>query len=284
MVALALLGGLALLGSGAFWTRGWFVESSVIAGSFMVAIRSQVNADVMFPLRGEAVVRLYALQFSDDSLSLEEIERLFYRQLNLIEKDLEVSEIARKKACELLRTKKDDIKKVEKMWGQQDQRSTLRDRTNDIPVPSGSETVAASAAPSKKRKTSVEEGAASSDRQLELPLKFGHVKLEELNLSHKLELPKLIRDYLTKNKMPNKGPEGDVQKWFNGLMKEMSSLWTMVTAADTHNSCYLSGYKPDISVVGSEEAELCVFDPSKVYTLLELKRIKTGSGLTDEDK
>ncbi|CAG8715139.1 2761_t:CDS:2, partial [Gigaspora margarita] len=119
------------------------------------------------------------------------------------------------------------------MWGQRDQRSTLRDRANDIPVPSSSETVAASAAPSKKRKTSDEEGAASSDRQLELPRKinlvlnnvyqtvnFGHVKLEELNLPLKLELPILIRDYLKINKLPRNGSESDVQKWFNSLMKE----------------------------------------------------------------
>ncbi|KAF0483889.1 hypothetical protein F8M41_023191 [Gigaspora margarita] len=100
----------------------------------------------------------YCIKYSDDSLSLEEIHRLFYRQLSLIAKDLEVSEIVR---SELARTKKDDIEKLENMWSQRDQRNTFRDRTNDILVPSGSETVAASAALSKKRKTSDEEGAVS---------------------------------------------------------------------------------------------------------------------------
>ncbi|KAF0529901.1 hypothetical protein F8M41_012516 [Gigaspora margarita] len=189
------------------------------------------------------------IKFSDNSLSLEKIQRLFYCQLSLIAKDLEVSEIARKKASELLQTKKDDIEDLQNMQGQRDQRSTLRDRTNDIPVPSGSETVAASAAPSKKRKTSDEEGAASSDRQLELPhsitrpkvyqtVNFGHVKLEELNLPLKLELPILIRDYLKINKLPRNGSESDVQKWFNSLMKEVRpaqptrikvSCWTIST-------------------------------------------------------
>ncbi|KAF0475630.1 hypothetical protein F8M41_024578 [Gigaspora margarita] len=95
------------------------------------------------------------------------------------------------------------------MWSKRSQRNTLRDKTNDMTVPSGS--------------------ASSSDRQLELPfyktVNFGRVELEELSLPpNSLELPKLIQSYLAENKMPNDN-EGDVQKWFNGLMEEVSSLW-----------------------------------------------------------
>ncbi|KAF0345549.1 hypothetical protein F8M41_015834 [Gigaspora margarita] len=46
---------------------------------------------------------------------------------------LEVSEIARKKACELLRTKKDDIEDLKNMWSQRDQRNILGTKRTTSP-------------------------------------------------------------------------------------------------------------------------------------------------------
>ncbi|CAG8631531.1 33866_t:CDS:2, partial [Racocetra persica] len=98
------------------------------------------------------------------------------------------------------------------------------------------ETVAASAAQSKKRKTSNEEGAASSTRQLELP-PFGRVELGELDFSSKsLNLPELIQSYLAENQMPNSGTtEHDVQEWFNGLIRVASSTSSNEQAIELSN-------------------------------------------------
>ncbi|CAG8517073.1 9786_t:CDS:2 [Racocetra persica] len=137
----------------------------------------------------------------------------------------------RGKVRQLLGTKKADIQELKNIWSKRNKKNVLKDIKNEVPVATNSKgTVTASAAQSKKRKTS------------------------------------------------------DEEEWFNGLMRVASSLWVLVTAADTHNIAYLSGYIPDISVVDSADAEYGTFISSNVLTVLEIKRQKCVSGLTDEDK
>ncbi|CAB4408825.1 unnamed protein product [Rhizophagus irregularis] len=66
--------------------------------------------------------------------------------------------------------------------------------------------------------------------------------------AHKVsEIPKPVREYLTKNQRPDsKSAEDVVQTWFIGLRKVSSSAWKSVTAVDT--------YMPDISVLNNDDA------------------------------
>ncbi|CAG8588526.1 7055_t:CDS:2 [Rhizophagus irregularis] len=69
------------------------------------------------------------------------------------------------------------------------------------------------------------------------------------------EIPKPVREYLTKNQRPDsKSAEDVVQTWFNGLMKVSSSAWKSKA-----------------------------FVPIYVRTILEVKKQKSISGLSDED-
>ncbi|CAG8796998.1 6315_t:CDS:2, partial [Gigaspora rosea] len=87
---------------------------------------------------------------------------------------------------------------LENMWSKRSQRDTLRDKTNDMPVP---KTAAASIAPSKKRKTLRPHRIGNWSYHVRL---IERVELEELSLPPKsLELPKLIQSYLAENPVPN---------------------------------------------------------------------------------
>ncbi|CAG8541515.1 28326_t:CDS:2, partial [Dentiscutata erythropus] len=59
--------------------------------------------------------------------------------------------------------------------------------------------------------------------------------------------------YLIETPLNKALAEEGVQKWFNGLMEVVSSLWESVAARDTHNVLYLNGLKPDISVFNVED-------------------------------
>ncbi|CAG8702255.1 2358_t:CDS:2, partial [Gigaspora rosea] len=159
------------------------------------------------------------------------------------------------------------------------------------------ETDAALPASSKKRKANDAINVASSARQQELPhfisrsevyksVNFGTATTNELliKLVTPLNLPGELYEYLAKKKPTQDTPEKQVQTWFNGLMKKANTLWKSVTAVDTCQTPYLSGYMPDISIFSHDDGKKGNFLPERVHTILELKRPRNASGLTDEAK
>lgn len=92
-----------------------------------------------------------------------------------------------------------------------------------------------------------------------------------------------VNVYLQKYPVPT-DTEDKVQDWFNGLMKTLPKFGKRLVIKDTHNITYLSGLKPDLSVFLEEDVVNDVYLTMHVQTLLEVKKRKNMSGLSNEDK
>ncbi|RIA96033.1 hypothetical protein C1645_802705 [Glomus cerebriforme] len=92
-----------------------------------------------------------------------------------------------------------------------------------------------------------------------------------------------VNAYLRDNPVPT-NTEEDVQKWFNGLTEILPKFTKKLVVKDTHTNTYLNGLKPDISVFMEEDVINDVYNTMFVQTLLEVKKRKSMSGLSDEDK
>ncbi|PKK65623.1 hypothetical protein RhiirC2_785881 [Rhizophagus irregularis] len=164
-----------------------------------------------------------------DEDHLDKIYHAFYSALGTIKSNS--PEIYNKIEKLQQSTKKADTnKRVSKFWKQQ---NTLKDVTNVVCNERCGENTTSSV-PTKKRKFN------NRDTILQQSQKDNSLQQQdyiELPLS---EIPKPVREYLTKNQRPDsKSAEDVVQTWFNGLMKVSSSAWKSVTAVDTHKMLIL---------------------------------------------
>ncbi|CAG8468278.1 40281_t:CDS:2 [Gigaspora margarita] len=67
-------------------------------------------------------------------------------------------------------------------------------------------------------------------------------------------------------------------------MEVSNETWELVSAIDTNKTNYLKGYIPDISIINKEDAADRALVSKYVYTVFELKKPKSTSGLANDDK
>ncbi|RIB22170.1 hypothetical protein C2G38_2033820 [Gigaspora rosea] len=148
------------------------------------------------------------------------------------------------KAQKLLSNKKSDQKKVSKM-GKEYGAQVSNTKENDKRSP----------------ETNVVSPDSITRSEAYKSVEFEPILAKDLLHSVKpSKIPEPVKEYLDKNSMPNKmSTEEEVQRWFNG-------------------------YMPDISIVSKEDAADRALVPKYVYTVLELKKPKSTSGLADDDK
>ncbi|CAG8665418.1 11143_t:CDS:2 [Funneliformis mosseae] len=183
-----------------------------------------------------------------------------------------------------------DIKRVSKMWSENDKQNTLKDVTNVAPFKKRSRE-ADFASSSKMRKLDEETDDNTSSKQQKRPdnvgkrelphsitrsevyksINFKQVTVEYfLRPTNKLlKISESVRSYLdTKPKPVSKSAEGELQTWFNGLMENGD----------------LEGLMPDISDFENNDVEERAFVSKYAHTVFEIKKQKQVSGLADEDK
>ncbi|KAF0427539.1 hypothetical protein F8M41_006008 [Gigaspora margarita] len=85
------------------------------------------------------------------------------------------------------------------------------------------------------------------------------------------EVPKSVQDYL--NKKLKISTKKDVPSWFNGLMGYLTK----------HGSLYLQLIQVKIIICPNDAADGALV-PRYIHTVLELKKLKSASGLADDDK
>ncbi|RHZ78956.1 hypothetical protein Glove_153g36 [Diversispora epigaea] len=93
----------------------------------------------------------------------------------------------------------------------------------------------------------------------------------------------MVNTYLRNNPTPTT-TEDDILDWFINLMKKLPNWSKNLVVKDTHTNPYFCGLKPDLSIFIEEDVIHDVYIPIFVQTLLELKKRKSLSGFSDEEK
>ncbi|CAI2166021.1 41_t:CDS:2, partial [Funneliformis geosporum] len=214
----------------------------------------------------------------------------FYKDLNDMSNDSSSPEEVNNKVKKLLKTKKLETKKVGRMWIENEgQHNVLKDATNvrksDGELSEDDSTLRSNRQPDNLAEQELPHSISRSE--VYKSVNFQPVTIKYfLRTANKLtQIPESVRTYLEKKPKPeNKSAESDVQAWFNGLMEVSSLTWEGVSAVDTHKISYLGGLMPGISVFDNDDIEDGALVAKYSHTVLEIKRQKFQSGLSDEDK